>query len=790
MAEQKIDPAAADTGQEAARKAVEALRESEEKFRSVFTQASDLILLLDIPPNGIPVIQDVNDAVVRLLGYSREELIGRPISVLDPGITATLVADRRKAAADGINFEVKHRCKDGTIREFDCSANLHTVGQKILGVSVERDITERRKAQTALIESEERYRRLFESAKDGILLLDFETGRITGANPFMTELLGFSNKALLEMHIWELGFLKDVVSSKDAFLQLKSRDYIRYEDLPLETKEGKKAAVEFVSNVYLVGGKKVIQCNIRDITERKQAAEALLNTQRRQKAILDNIPDMAWLKDKEGRFIAVNEAFGRSCGLAPEALPGKTDLDIWPKELAERYRADDEEVMRTGKRKQVEEPLATKEGITLTIETIKMPIFDEDRLIIGTTGLARDITERVSAEADRRESYEIQAVLNTILQHSLTPIPLQQKLADHLAALFSIPWLAVQPKGAVFLVTPGRTLTLTAQQGLAPSLLTACAKLPFGKCLCGRAAERGQIVTSDHVGPDHEITYEGIQPHGHYCAPIIAGGKTLGVLNLYLKEGTDITGKRKDFIQAVTDIIAADILHARVEEQFIHSQKMEAIGHMSGGVAHDFNNILTAIMGYADFLRAALPAGDPKCADVEEIIKAGERAAALTQQLLTFSRKQVVQFKVLDLDQIVPETVKMIRRMIAEDIEFKTFLNSAPANVLANQGQLGQVLINLAINARDAMPDGGTLTFETAQVELDETYAADHPGVSPGRYVMLAVSDTGSGMGPEIVERPGAFHRVRHRQAERRKHLRLQRARERHVFQDLSPHSR
>lgn len=364
----------------------------------------------------------------------------------------------------------------------------------------------------------------------------------------------------------------------------------------------------------------------------------------------------------------------------------------------------------------------------------------------------RDITKRKRAEMDMRESYEIQGILNAMLQHSLTPLPLQQKLADHLATLFSIPWLAVESKGAVFLVT-GRTLTLTVQQGLAPALLVSCAKIPFGKCLCGRAAESGQIVTSTCIGPDHEIVYEGMTPHGHYCAPIIAAGATLGVLNLYLKEGTSIIGKRQDFIKAVMDILAADILHARVEEQFAHSQKMEAIGHMAGGVAHDFNNILTAIMGFANFLSAALPAGDPKCDDVDQIIKAAERAAALTQQLLAFSRKQVVQLSVLNLDQIVPEVIKMVRRMIAEDIEFKTFLNSAPANVLANQGQLGQVLINLAVNARDAMPNGGKLTFETAQVELDENYATNHPGVSPGRYVMLAVSDTGQGMSPEVVQR-------------------------------------
>ncbi|MBU2573735.1 MAG: PAS domain S-box protein [Elusimicrobia bacterium] len=481
--------------------AEEASRESEAKFRSIFTHASDLIFLLDVPREGMPVILEVSDSAGRLLGYAREELVGKPISFLDPGLTAEVLNERRKAAFAGMSFEAGHRCKDGTVREFECSVNVRLVGQKALAVSVERDITERRKA-----------------------------------------------------------------------------------------------------------------------------------------------------------------------------------------------------------------------------------------------------------EADMRESYEIQGVINSILRHSLTPLPLQKKLADNLAALLSTPWLAVLPKGAVFLLN-GQTLTLTAHQGLVPALLASCAKLPLGKCLCGRAAASGKVVTSTGIGPDHEISYDGITPHGHYCAPIIAAGKILGVLNLYLKEGTAVTGKRKDFVQAVTDIIASDILRARAEEQFLQSQKMEAIGQLAGGVAHDFNNILTAIMGYSEFLRAALPAGDPKYDDVEQIMKAGKKASVLTHQLLTFSRKQIVQFKVLSLDQIVPEMAKMLRRMVPEDIEFKTALDSAPALVLANQGQLEQLILNLALNARDAMPDGGKLTFETARVEGDANYTADHPEAAPGGYVMLTVSDTGRGMSPEVAAR-------------------------------------
>ena len=197
-----------------------------------------------------------------------------------------------------------------------------------------------------------------------------------------------------------------------------------------------------------------------------------------------------------------------------------------------------------------------------------------------------------------------------------------------------------------------------------------------------------------------------------------------------------------------------DVTDRRIlEEQVILSQKMEAIGRLAGGVAHDFNNILTAIGGYTDLLLADLPAGDHRRHDVEEIHHAAQRAAGLTHQLLAFSRRQVLQPKVINLNALVPDIEKMLRRLIGEDILFATVLHPRLGNVRADPGQLEQVIVNLAVNARDAMPDGGRLTIETRDVELDEVYATDHPSVKPGRYVMLAVTDTGVGMDEETKAR-------------------------------------
>ncbi|HVW00195.1 MAG TPA: PAS domain-containing protein [Planctomycetaceae bacterium] len=191
----------------------------------------------------------------------------------------------------------------------------------------------------------------------------------------------------------------------------------------------------------------------------------------------------------------------------------------------------------------------------------------------------------------------------------------------------------------------------------------------------------------------------------------------------------------------------------RLEEQFYHAQKMEAVGRLAGGIAHDFNNLLTAIMGYAELVFDQIGDREPLRQEVEQIIAAGRRAASLTRQLLAFSRKQVLTPAVLSLTTVVADAERMLRRVIGAHIELATSLAPDLGLVSADPSQIEQIILNLALNARDAMPEGGRLTLETRNVELDERYAQAQPDVTPGRYVLLAVSDTGSGMSPEVLER-------------------------------------
>ncbi len=206
-------------------------------------------------------------------------------------------------------------------------------------------------------------------------------------------------------------------------------------------------------------------------------------------------------------------------------------------------------------------------------------------------------------------------------------------------------------------------------------------------------------------------------------------------------------------IQDISDRKRAEQEKASLEEQLRQSQKMEAIGHLAGGIAHDFNNLLTIIKGYSQLSLIELKEGDPLKGNIEEVKKATDRAADLIRQLLAFSRRQVMEMRVLDLNILLQNLDKMLRRVIGEDIELVTLLAEDLGRVKTDPGQIEQVILNLAVNARDAMPSGGKLTIETANVELDETYARRHVAVTPGRYVMLAVSDTGVGMTPEVRDR-------------------------------------
>ncbi|MBX5491711.1 MAG: PAS domain S-box protein [Chloroflexi bacterium] len=323
--------------------------------------------------------------------------------------------------------------------------------------------------------------------------------------------------------------------------------------------------------------------------------------------------------------------------------------------------------------------------------------------------LAVEIAERRQSEAQFRAAFEHAAV-------GMALLALDGR------------WLRVNPALCELLARPAATLLTTTNAALTHPDDLAAERPLLAELLAGH--RRAYQLEKRYRRPD------GSEVWVLASASVVRDSEERP---LYLiGQFQDITGRKE----------AEATLRER-EEQLRHAAKMEAIGRLAGGVAHDFNNLLTVIHGFGELLQAELEPDDPHRSHVVEILQASERAAALTHQLLAFSRRQMLQPEVLDLNDVVLEMDQMLRRVLGEDITLTTVRRAGLGHVRADRRQLEQVLLNLAINARDAMPQGGKLTIETANVELDAEYVQRHITVSPGSYVMLAVSDTGCGMDAE-----------------------------------------
>ena len=307
-----------------------------------------------------------------------------------------------------------------------------------------------------------------------------------------------------------------------------------------------------------------------------------------------------------------------------------------------------------------------------------------------------------------------------------------------------------------------RTLTVAVEQSPAAVVVTGTdGRIEY---VNRRFTEITRYTRSDVLGKTPRVLQSGLTPVEVYedlWGTITAGREWTGVMQNRRKDGQlywdaatispvrDAAGAVTHFVAIKQDVTAQRLL----EDQFRQAQKMEAVGRLAGGVAHDFNNLLSVITSYSEILLEDLGPADPRRADLDEIRKAAGAAAGLTRQLLAFSRQQVLQPRVLSPNAVIEGVDKMLRRLIGEDVELETVLARDTGAIKADPGQIEQVIMNLAVNARDAMPEGGRLTIATSNVELDSIYTGDHIPVTPGPYVLLAVTDTGVGMNAETKRR-------------------------------------
>jgi PAS domain S-box-containing protein len=578
--------------------------------------------------------------------------------------------------------------------------------------AVERELHEaavrrdRQRIEADLIASEVRYRRLFESAKDGILILNGETGKVLDVNPMLIEKLGFSREQFLGRRIWELGFFKEIVADQASFAEMQRKECIRHEYVPLETPNGRRIDAEFVSGVFSLNGRKVIQCNIRDITERRLAEETLRREQALFANLANTIPDQIYFKDRQSRFIRINDATARKLVLhdASEAV-GKTDFNFFSEEQAREFYAEEQQIMETGEPMiGMEEKVIWSDGRVTWSSTTKMPLRDAQGGITGLVGINRDITERKLAEVQLREQNEILSNSHegTMIVDMADKITLWNHAAEKI-----IGWTQREVLGR----DPIDVLCVENRDAVY-AMRTAVARDGFWN---------GELRVNTRDGRKMTLNYRVTFVRDDSDRP-------RGRLNYF----ADITEKRL------------------LEEQLLRAQRLESIGMLAGGIAHDLNNILAPMLMAAGLLKEKLT--EPREKTILAMIEQGaQRGAAIIRQLLTFSRGIEGPKGNVQIRHLIDEMGNIARETFPRSIEVGA---KAPADlwvVKANPNQLHQVLMNLCVNARDAMPNGGRLSLTAANTRLVEEQANLNPMAKPGRYVVMTVADTGDGIPKEVI---------------------------------------
>ena len=565
------------------------LRSSEARYRALVETTGDWIWEID--RNGVytyasPKIKDV-------LGYTVDEIIGKtPFDLMPPEEAKRVAVEFQKIAVSFSPFsglENANVHKDGRLVVIETSGTplFDKEGGYSGYTGFDRDVTSRKQAEEALRKAEERYRSIFENAPYGICQVTPE-GRYLSANPAMVRMFGYDSAEELMETVSDAGHqpLVNPADGETLTSLLSEHGKVEKFETRIFRKDGKPIWVSLGIRVARDADGKILyyEATNEDITERKQAEEALQESREALWSLINATMESLLLVDPEGKILIANETVAQRLGKSVGEVIGTCQYDYFPQETADFRKAQYAAVLRTGKPVRFEDS-----RIGRLFESCAYPVFDDQGAVSKIAIFATDITERRKGEEEK----------------------------------------------------------------------------------------------------------------------------------------------------------------TKLEAQLLQSQKIEAIGTLAGGIAHDFNNILTALIGYGTLLQMGLGKDNPLSVHVDHILSSSEKAAQLTQSLLTFSRKQPVALKPLNLNDTIRGTERLLGRLLTEDIQLQTDLTPDDTTVMGDATQIDQILFNLATNARDAMPLGGTLTIETGRVEMDSNFIRDHGYGKTGTYVLISVSDTGTGMDEE-----------------------------------------
>ncbi|MCU0237296.1 MAG: PAS domain S-box protein, partial [Acidobacteria bacterium] len=688
-----------------------ALVKSEGKHRETVNSLPYCVFEMDLD-GGITF---VNQTGLQWFGYSEAEILAGmnvfQILVSADGARARENLDRLLNGQDLSYREYQVRCKDGTV--FTCMIRSRLLLEGGRPVAVQGsliDLRERMQAQDALQARENMLSSILRAAPTGIGVVCKRV--ITLVNSRICEMTGWTQEELIgesSRRLYPSDADFDYVG-KEKYRQIAERGTGTVET-SWQCKDGRIIDVLLSSTPIdpadLSAG---VTFTALDITESKRAERALRMSNQFISSLLRAIPVAVFFKDKEGKYTGCNDAFTEILGVTSDEIKGKTVHEIWPGELAATYHQKDLELMKEKKHQVYEFQVKDKNGKLRPVIYAKDVFIDANGEVGGLVGAFLDISDRKLGEEKLLESERRYRALFEAAND----------------AIFVM-------KGDLFFDCNSKTLEMfacTREQiiNASPSRFS-----PPLQADGRRSSEKAQEKI--------KAAYAG-QPQFFEWTHLRAGGTPfLAEVSL-----TRIDLAADVFLLAMVRDISE---RKKLEEQLLQAQKMEAIGILAGGVAHDFNNILSTIVGYGSLLQMKLPEQEPLTGYIERILAASDRAASLTGSLLAFSRKQEVELQPVDINETIYGFHKVLARLIGEDIDFSLNLSSDVLVVDADVRQIEQVLMNLVNNSRDAMPRGGRLTIGTAIRVLE----ADSAGIPRGSYAAFAVADTGTGMPADIQAR-------------------------------------
>ena len=745
---------------------VRALRESEERYRLVIEHCHDAIFLMDLEGRYTFGNRRMED----LTGYRLDELVGQSSFKLLTPDGAQAASARREAMSPGhatpVLYETELVRKDGTTILVEVnSTGVIKDGKLIARLGAARDISERKRSEAALRETEELFRATFEQAATGITIAALD-GRFLRVNQRLQEILGYSRDELQALRFQDITHPDDLDKNLSLQRRLLANDIPNYSlEKRLLHKRGAYVRVNVaVSLVRAPSGEpRYTIAIVQDITQRKAAEVALRESEERFRAMFEQAAVGMAIVAPDGRWLRVNQRLADMVGYTVEELLALRYQDIThPDDIETSLRRRQTMLDGGTLAYSLDKRYVHRNGSIVWVDLTTSVMRGASGGLSLSVAVIQDITQRKASEAALRESearfratFEQAAVGITVVANDGRLLRVNQRFCDMVG--YTSDELLTR-----------RFLDITHRDDVDTNV-----------------ARRRPMM--DGQAPSYSIEKRYVHKNG-----------SIVWVDVTASHARDASGEAGYSIGIVQDITE----RKQLEQELQHAQRMEGVGQLAGGIAHDFNNLLTVISGRAQLGLDRLGPADPLRRDLDLIHKTADRAALLTRQLLAFSRKQVLQPKVLDMNEQVRSSADLLKRIIGENIEL-TFV-SAPdsGRVRVDPGQLEQVVVNLAVNARDAMPDGGRITIETAGVELDADYAARHIDVVPGAYAVLTVTrhrcrheprdagahlrallhDQGAGQGDGPRPRDG----LRHREAERRAHPRVQRAGHGHVVQDLS----